>query len=68
VRVRKSVEFRRQILGDWPIVEMELWDRDALDLAVPAHMTFGPDELGEIQLIAIEASIDYRVSGMDCHT
>jgi len=48
-------------LGRWRIVETEVWDCDALDLSVPAHISFGSDGLGEIQLIAIEASVDYRV-------
>jgi hypothetical protein len=47
--------------GRWRIVETEIWDRDALDLVVPAHITFGHNGLGEMQLIAIGASIDYRV-------
>jgi hypothetical protein len=47
--------------GRWRIVETEMWDQDALDLVVPAHITFGRNGLGEMQLIAIGASIDYRV-------
>jgi hypothetical protein len=38
-----------------------MWDRDALDLVVPAHITFGKDGIGEIELIAIGASVDFRV-------
>ena len=51
----------RLVEGRWRIVETELWDRDALDLVVPAHITFGRNGVGEMQLIAIGASIDYRV-------
>jgi hypothetical protein len=51
----------KAIEGRWRIVETEVWDQDALDLLVPAHITFGADGLGEMQLIAIGASIDYRV-------
>ncbi len=47
--------------GRWRIVETEMWDQEALDLVVPAHITFGRNGLGEMQLIAIGASIDYRV-------
>ena len=39
-----------------------MWDQDALDLVVPAHMTFEATRWGEMQLIAIGASIDYRVN------
>ena len=48
-------------LGRWRILETAVWDCDALDLLVPAHITFGRDGLGEMQLIAIGASVDYRV-------
>ena len=49
------------LLGRWRIVETEVWDADALDLIGPAHITFGDDRLGEIQMIAIGAAVDYRV-------
>ena len=54
---------RRESLieGRWRIVETELWDREALDLVVPAYISFDRKGLGEMQLIAIGASIDYRV-------
>jgi hypothetical protein len=48
--------------GAWRLVETEVWDVDALDLIQSAHLTFGPRGLGELQLIAIGAEIDYRVS------
>ena len=42
-----------------------MWDREALDLLVPAYIAFGDDDLGEMQLIAIGASVDYRVVNRD---
>lgn len=51
--------------GTWRLVETEVWDVDALDLIESAHLTFGPRGLGELQLIAIGAEIDYRVSERD---
>ena len=48
-------------MGRWRIVETGTWDQDALDLVVPAHITFDRQGLGEMQLIAIGASIDYRL-------
>lgn len=53
------------IKGRWRIVETELWDREALDLVVPAYISFDRQGLGEMQLIAIGASIDYRVEQRD---
>ena len=49
--------------GRWRIVETELWDQDALDLVVPAHITFGRNGVGEMQLIAIGASVEERGAG-----
>ena len=58
---------RRELLieGRWRIIETELWDQEALDLVVPAYMRFDRNGLGEMQLIAIGASIDYRVEKRD---
>ena len=53
------------IEGRWRIVETELWDQEALDLIVPAYMRFDRSSLGEMELIAIGASIDYRVEQRD---
>jgi hypothetical protein len=47
------------------LVETELWDIEDLDLVESAHLTLGPDGLGELQLIAIGAGIDYRVGERD---
>ena len=52
---------REVVVGRWRIVETEVWDPDALDLVVPAYIAFDGNGLGEMQLIAIGASIDYRV-------
>ncbi len=30
-------------LGLWRIVQTDLWNRDSLDLIVPAHITFSED-------------------------
>jgi len=38
---------------------------EALDLAVPAYMRFDQGGLGEMELVAISASIDYRVEQRD---
>ena len=51
--------------GIWRIVETALWDVDALDLIEAAHLRFDARGLGELQLIAIGAGIDYRVSERD---
>ena len=53
------------IQGRWRIVETELWDQEALDTVVPAYIRFDPQGMGEMQMIAIGASIDYRVEQRD---
>ena len=48
------------VAGLWRIVEMELWDRDDLDLVGPAFIEFGTNRSGRFAFVAVEASIDYR--------
>ena len=47
--------------GQWRIVEMELWDRAALDLVEPAFIDFAADGTGELRFIAVRGWIDWRV-------
>jgi hypothetical protein len=55
----------KTIRGKWRIVETEMWDQEALDLVVPAYIDFGLHNMGQMQLIAIGASVDYRVVERD---
>ena len=48
-------------LGNWRIIETELWDREALDLVAPAMLSLKPKGVGRIAFIAVEAQLDYRV-------
>jgi len=50
----------KKFAGQWRIAETEMWDGDALDMVVPAHITFGADGLGHFQMIAVEGDIDCR--------
>ena len=52
-------------LGRWRITATDLWARQDLDELAPAHITFGPARQGEIELIAIEGDIDYRLGQRD---
>lgn len=52
------------VVGAWRIDGMELWDRDYLDLEVPAHITFDRDRLGSFQFGAVRGWIDYRLAPM----
>jgi hypothetical protein len=51
-----------RLLGQWRIVEADLWDRDYLDLVEPAMITIGADGHGEIALGAMQASLDLEYS------
>ena len=44
---------------------MELWERDYLDLEVPAFLRFRADRSGEFQFGAVRGWIDYRVTDRD---
>jgi hypothetical protein len=51
-----------RLVGRWRIVEADLWDRDYLDLVVPAAMTIGADGHGEIAYGAMQASLQLEYS------
>lgn len=56
---------RSSIVGRWRITDTELWDRDALDLVEDAFILFGPEQLGELAMIALRAGVDYRLETKD---
>ncbi|MGH9138772.1 MAG: hypothetical protein ACRD0G_17300 [Acidimicrobiales bacterium] len=49
-----------KIKGRWRIVEMELWDQDAIDLLGPAYIEIGPRNDGTFRFIAVEGWMDIR--------
>jgi hypothetical protein len=53
---------RAHFSGAWRILQMELWDRDFLDLEGPAQISFDADRLGSFRFGAVQGWIDYRVS------
>jgi hypothetical protein len=57
------VKIPKPFLGTWRITETEVWDKDALDLVVPARITFTADGLGHFQMIAVQGDIDARFEG-----
>lgn len=46
--------------GRWRIVATDVWSVDELDGMASAHMTFRAGRQGEMELLAIEADVDYR--------
>ncbi len=49
-----------RIAGSWRIVEMDLWDREAIDLIGPAFIKFNADGTGHFRFIAVEGYLDCR--------
>lgn len=49
--------------GTWRIVSTDVWDE--LDDLGPAQITFGSRQAGKMSLLAISASVDYRVGVRD---
>ena len=52
-------------IGSWRITEMEVWDRDAIDLVGPAHIVFGAEGHGSFRFIAVEGQLDCRFAERD---
>ncbi|GGC93885.1 hypothetical protein [Chelatococcus reniformis] len=50
------------LVGQWRIVEADLWDRGYLDLCGPATITIGADNHGEITFGAMQATLDLSYS------
>ena len=48
-------------LGKWRITEMEMWDREFVDMFKPGYFSFKKDNLGYFQFGLVEGQIDYRV-------
>jgi hypothetical protein len=48
--------------GTWRIIKTGVWRAEVLDLLGPAHITFDRGGRGEIQLVAITGSLDYRLA------
>jgi hypothetical protein len=50
----------RRLTGRWRIVEMSVWDRDAIDLVEPGFIEFAGDETGQFGFIAVRGWLDCR--------
>lgn len=53
------------VSGRWRIVEMDLWDREAIDLLGPGFIEIGKDGLGQLGFIAVQAQLDCRETSRD---
>lgn len=51
---------KKDFIGSWRIVEMELWDAEFIDAEVPGFIKFTKDGLGEFQFGYVHGWIDCR--------
>ncbi len=48
------------LVGRWRILEMDLWDRDSIELLGPGFFEFSHDGTGSFRFIAVEGWMDCR--------
>jgi hypothetical protein len=53
---------KHPVVGTWRIAEMDLWDRDAIELLGPALFEFRADGTGNLGFIAVEGYVDWKPS------
>ncbi|WP_261570637.1 hypothetical protein [Frankia gtarii] len=53
------------LTGRWRIVEMDLWDEDAIDLVEPGFIEFTEGRAGELGFIAVRGWLDCRSTERD---
>ena len=53
------------VSGRWRIVEMDLWDVEAIHLVGPAFIEFGRDGMGGFRFIAVKGWMDVRQGQRD---
>ena len=61
----KLPAFAKAFVGRWRIVEMDVWDKDFLDLVETAHLTFKGAADGEIAFGALKGFLDIRYGTRD---
>ena len=56
------------LTGRWRIVEMDLWDREAIDLVEPGFIEFAGDGTGQFGFITVRGWMDCRSTERDGRT
>lgn len=52
---------KKEYIGKWRIEEMELWDRDFIDLTAPGQIIVEGSGIGSIRFGAFKGGLDCRV-------
>ena len=55
------------LVGRWRILQMDLWDRDAIELVGPGFFEFRADGAGNFGFIAVEGWMDCRPVQVGVH-
>jgi len=55
----------RSLIGKWRITEMELWDKDYLNMIEPAYIHFKANGLGQFKFGCVACGIDCDFSDDD---
>ena len=50
-----------ECLGKWRITEMDLWDKDYIDMETDGYFFFQEDNVGDFQFGLVQGEIDYRI-------
>ena len=58
---RAMAKATNPFVGYWRITEMEVWDREYLDLVVPAHIEFDDEQMGQFQFGTVRGWLDCRL-------
>jgi hypothetical protein len=53
------------LTGRWRIVDMDAWDRDAIDLVGPGFIEFTDDDAGQFRFTAVRGWMDCRAVNRD---
>ena len=60
VRQKYVLGVERHLFGTWRIVEMDLWDLDAIELVGPALLQVRTDGHGQFAFIAVHGQLDWK--------
>ncbi|MEW6187974.1 MAG: hypothetical protein AB1585_19810 [Thermodesulfobacteriota bacterium] len=59
------MRIKKTCVGQWFITEMELWDKEYIDLEVPGHLTIEKEGTSLLQFGAVEIDMDCRVESVN---
>jgi hypothetical protein len=52
---------KKEYVGRWRIVEMDMWDQDYIDMEVPGYIFFEENDSGEFQFGLVRGDMDCRI-------